>query len=102
DLDSDRRTNACGEQVHARLDRHGPCIRSARYIERLVHLFHQLVGGDVVRRKPTENALRPFGRPGRIPGVTFRHSASGLRTITVSIMENGAGSVDVSARPALP
>src|SRR5450755_3948499 len=33
---------------------------------------------------------------------TFRHSASGLRTITVSIMEKGAGSVDVSARPALP
>src|ERR1035437_6709348 len=32
----------------------------------------------------------------------FRHSVSGLRTITVSIMENGAGSVDVSARPALP
>src|ERR1035438_5455017 len=33
---------------------------------------------------------------------TFRHSTSGLRTITVSIIENGAGSVDVSARPALP
>ena len=33
---------------------------------------------------------------------TLRHSVSGFRTITVSIMENGAGSVDVSARPALP
>src|ERR1022692_5029775 len=33
---------------------------------------------------------------------TFRHSVSGLRTMTVSIIENGAGSVDVSARPALP
>src|ERR1039457_1365389 len=33
---------------------------------------------------------------------TFRDSASGLRTIMVSIMENGAGPVDVSARPALP
>src|ERR1039458_4208642 len=33
---------------------------------------------------------------------TFRHWVSGLRTITVSIIENGAGSVDVSARPALP
>src|ERR1035441_6095247 len=31
---------------------------------------------------------------------TLRHSVSGLRTITVSIMENGAGSVDVSARPS--
>src|ERR1039458_10729907 len=33
---------------------------------------------------------------------TLRHSVSGLRTMSVSIMENGAGSVDVSARPALP
>src|SRR5450432_4000568 len=33
---------------------------------------------------------------------TFRHSVSGLRTITVSIIENGAGSVEDSARPALP
>src|ERR1039458_7304444 len=33
---------------------------------------------------------------------TLRHSVSGLRTMTVSIIENGAGSVDVSARPALP
>src|ERR1039457_4984324 len=33
---------------------------------------------------------------------TFGHSVSGLRTMTVSIIENGAESVDVSARPALP
>src|ERR1039458_1358175 len=33
---------------------------------------------------------------------TLRHSVSGLRTMTVSIIENGAGSVEVSARPALP
>ena len=32
----------------------------------------------------------------------FRHSNSGLRMTVVSIIENGAGSVDVSARPALP
>src|ERR1039457_6620460 len=47
----------------------------------------------------------PFAQLGaqeEFPVSTFRHSASGLRTITVSIMENGAGSVDVSARPALP
>ena len=31
-----------------------------------------------------------------------RHSDIGLSCTTVSIMENGAGSVDVSARPALP
>ena len=31
-----------------------------------------------------------------------RHSDSGLRTMVVSIIENGAGSVDVSALPALP
>ncbi|MBS1111678.1 MAG: hypothetical protein H6Q88_3670 [Anaeromyxobacteraceae bacterium] len=31
-----------------------------------------------------------------------RHSASGLSTMVVSIMENGAGSVEVLARPALP
>ena len=33
---------------------------------------------------------------------TARHSERGLRTIVVSIMEKGAGSVDDSARPALP
>src|SRR6266508_6688326 len=33
---------------------------------------------------------------------TFGHSDSGLSTMTVSIMEKGAGSVAVSARPALP
>ena len=32
----------------------------------------------------------------------FRHSDSGFRMTVVSIIENGAGSVDVSARPALP
>ena len=31
-----------------------------------------------------------------------RHSEVGFRTTTVSIIENGAGSVEVSARPALP
>ena len=34
--------------------------------------------------------------------VTGRHWSCGLRTITVSIMESGAGSVEVSARPDLP
>ena len=32
----------------------------------------------------------------------FRHWSVGLSTIVVSIIENGAGSVEVSARPALP
>ncbi len=32
----------------------------------------------------------------------FRHSDFGLRMMTVSSMDRGAGSVDVSARPALP
>ena len=31
-----------------------------------------------------------------------RHSASGLRTMVVSIIEKGAGSVEVLARPAFP
>src|ERR1035441_9537289 len=34
--------------------------------------------------------------------ATLRHWDFGFSEITVSIMENGAGSVDVSARPALP
>ena len=32
----------------------------------------------------------------------FRHSSTGFSVMIVSIMESGAGSVDVSARPALP
>jgi len=31
-----------------------------------------------------------------------RHSSGGLSTTVVSIIENGAGSVEVSARPAFP
>src|ERR1035441_4338290 len=33
---------------------------------------------------------------------TFRHSVSGLRTMAVSIIENGAGSVDDYSLPGLP
>jgi hypothetical protein len=32
----------------------------------------------------------------------WRHCRTGLSTTVVSIIENGAGSVEVSARPALP
>jgi hypothetical protein len=32
----------------------------------------------------------------------IRHWSCGLRTMVISIMEKGAGSVEVSARPALP
>src|SRR4051794_10037779 len=34
--------------------------------------------------------------------ATFRHCERGFKVTTVSSMESGAGSVDVSARPALP
>src|SRR5437868_3074434 len=34
--------------------------------------------------------------------ATFRHSERGFKVTTVSSIESGAGSVDVSARPALP
>src|ERR1700690_3783762 len=47
-------------------------------------------------------AVAHWGAQDEYQVSTFRHSVSGLRTMTVSIMENGAGSVDVSARPALP
>ncbi len=48
-------------------------------------------------------AFGPLRRPGRVPGMrALRHSDLGLRMTTVSSMESGAGSVEVSARPALP
>ena len=71
-------------------------------LQRLVHLVDQLVGGDVVRRDAPEDRLRPLGRPAEYHVSTLRHSVCGLSTMIVSIMENGAGSVDVSARPAFP
>src|ERR1017187_7775828 len=46
--------------------------------------------------------LSHFGAQESYHVFTFRHSCGGLRTITVSIIEKGAGSVDVSARPDLP
>src|SRR5664279_3967546 len=47
-------------------------------------------------------AFDHFGAQEEYQVSTLRHSVSGLSTMTVSIIENGAGSVDVSARPALP
>ncbi len=53
----------------------------------------------VIRPK---TGLSHFGAQGSYHVLTFRHSCGGLRVITVSIIEKGAGSVEVSARPALP
>ena len=52
-----------------------------------------------MRRK---TALAHSGAQAEYQVSTFRHSAFGLRVITVSSMDRGAGSVGVSARPALP
>src|SRR5437868_11447983 len=53
---------------------------------------------DEMRR---HNGLIQVGEPSYQEG-TGLHSSLGLRRMTVSIMESGAGSVEVSARPALP
>src|ERR1035441_7962806 len=52
-------------------------------------------------KRPLKNFAH-WGAQEECQGSPLRHSVSGLRTMTVSIIENGAGSVDVSARPALP
>src|SRR6266478_10042228 len=51
--------------------------------------------------KRRHNGLTQVGQPSYQEGTGLQ-SSLGLRRITVSIIESGAGSVDVSARPALP
>jgi hypothetical protein len=46
--------------------------------------------------------LSHSGDPDEYQRSLFRHWSWGLSTTVVSIIENGAGSVEVSARPALP
>ncbi len=58
----------------------------------------EMVSG-VIRRKI---GLSQSGAQEEYQVSTFRHSLFGLRVIRVSSIERGAGSVDVSARPAFP
>ncbi len=48
------------------------------------------------------NGLTNPGRREEYQRGFKRHCGSGFKTTTVSIIENGAGSVEVSARPAFP
>ena len=68
---------------------------------------------DSMSSRPLMGMVHAFEMPGSssaafISSMSFassmpgRHALSGLRTMVVSIMVNGAGSVDVLARPALP
>jgi hypothetical protein len=79
DLDADRGLDAGGEHVDAGLDRHGPGVGQAGELDRLVELVGELLGGHA-----------------------RRHSLWGLSMMVVSIIDSGAGSVAVSARPILP
>ena len=79
DLDAHRRANAGRQHVDARLDRHRPGVGDAGELQRLVHF----------RDEAVERQSRP-------PLLL------GLRLMMVSNISSGAGSVAVSARPALP
>ena len=74
-----------------------PGRRSASFISPISCCWGMWSG--VMRRRT------PFSHSGAQPEYqvsTLRHSLLGLRVTTVSIIESGAGSVEVSARPALP
>ena len=59
----------------------------------------QLFVGDVIGPDAAQGSrLEPFGRPTRVPARLGRHSAGGFSSTTVSTIDRGAGSVDVSAR----
>src|SRR3954463_3336993 len=58
---------------------------------------HDVVSGQRGRRTGLTKSGQDEYQRGRV-----RHWEVGLSTTTVSIIEKGAGSVDVSARPALP
>ena len=57
------------------------------------------IWSGVMRRKT--RAAQP-GAQSEYQVSTFRHCSGGFSTTTVSIMDSGAGSVEVSARPAFP
>ena len=60
---------------------------------------------QVIRSRQTRRRTASFSHSGAQPEYqrSFgRHSESGFSWTTVSIIEKGAGSVEVSARPALP
>ena len=79
-LDPDRRPDAGRQHVDPRLDRHGPGIGDAQ---------------ETAAPCPSREIRPSIVRPGR-------HSSFGFRLTTVSNISEGAGSVAVSARPALP
>jgi hypothetical protein len=59
---------------------------------------HEIRSGQIGRR----SGLRKPGTHEEYQRFLPRHSCGGLRITVVSIIEKGAGSVEVSARPALP
>ena len=72
-------------------------------LQGLVHLADEFLLRDAVGCDVAEDRFDPIGRPRRVPGVApVATRVLGFRMITVSSMESGAGSVDVSALPALP
>ena len=72
-------------------------------LQRRVHLGLELLLGDAVPPEGAQHAPSATPAPSDEYQRGFsRHSASGLSTMVVSIIEKGAGSVEVLARPALP
>ena len=101
-LDSDGRADARGEHVEPRLDGHGPRVADAGQLKGGVHLGDEFLLGDAVAPERPQRVLSHSGAHVEYQRGFSRHCDSGLSRIVVSIMENGAGSVGVSARPALP
>ena len=61
-----------------------------------------MIGIQKMLGMPGKRIVRSISSLRRSQVMPFRHSLSGLRVTTVSNMLSGAGSVGVSARPALP
>ena len=80
--------------VHALTE---PGICSARSISS-ISSSHEMCSGQMWPRKDFSRC----GAHEEYQRSFARHSAGGFSTTVVSIIESGAGSVDVSARPALP
>ena len=74
-----------------------PGIRSARSISSTSSSQVIRSGQKGRSRRANQAGAQPLYQAGRA-----RHSDSGRNTTTVSIIESGAGSVEVSARPAFP
>ncbi len=100
-LDAHRGPHARGEHVDAGLDGHGPGVGHARKPHGPVHAGNQLIRADAVGPDAPQGNPQEGGKVG-VPAILLPPLVGGLEHDRSFHHREGRGSVEVSARPALP